>query len=101
MKIKDYICKCGNDDFFMKANGNQTGIYCKKCGKWYKWANKDELNLMINVPDKETYTISSEDFDMLANLYWSLRLNGNHERADDLAALLKRLDPERCKPQNR
>ena len=48
--------------------------------------------------DKE-YTISSQDFDMLANLYWSLRLNGNHERADDLANLLKRLDSERCKPR--
>ena len=55
---------------------------------------------MIKEPNKDKkYTISSQDFDMLANLYWCLRLNGNHERADDLANLLKRLDPERCKPR--
>lgn len=53
----------------------------------------------IKTQKEKEYTISSEDFDMLANLYWSLRLNGNHERADDLAALLKRLDPKRCKAQ--
>ena len=45
MKIKDYKCKCGRDDFFFANKGNQKGIYCSYCGKWLKWADKDEQNL--------------------------------------------------------
>lgn len=37
MKISDYKCKCGM----------HVGIYCNKCGKWLKWANKNERNLLI------------------------------------------------------
>lgn len=47
MKIKDYKCKCGHDDFFFADKGNQKGIYCSYCGKWLKWADKDEKNLAI------------------------------------------------------
>lgn len=46
MKIKDYQCKCGCNDFFFADKGNQKGIYCSYCGKWLKWADKDEQNLM-------------------------------------------------------
>ena len=45
MKIKDYRCKCGHNDFFFADKGNQKGIYCSYCGKWLKWADKDEQNL--------------------------------------------------------
>lgn len=44
MKIKDYVCKCGCNDFF-SDKGNQS-LYCTKCGKWFKWVDKDEQNLM-------------------------------------------------------
>lgn len=47
MKIKDYRCKCGHDDFFFANKGNQKGIYCSYCGKWLKWADKDEQNLSM------------------------------------------------------
>ena len=47
MKIKDYRCKCGKDDFFFADKGNQKGIYCSCCGKWIKWADKDEQNLAL------------------------------------------------------
>ena len=47
MKIKDYKCKCGHDDFFFADKGNQKGIYCSYCGKWFKWADKDEQNLRM------------------------------------------------------
>lgn len=46
MKIKNYVCKCGNNTFFMKIKGTAVGIYCKSCGKWLKWASHDERNLM-------------------------------------------------------
>lgn len=52
MKIKDYKCKCGHNDFFFADKGNQKGIYCSYCGKWLKWAGKDEQNLaMKQEPD--------------------------------------------------
>lgn len=47
MKIKDYKCKCGHDDFFFADKGSQKGIYCSYCGKWFKWADKDEQNLRM------------------------------------------------------
>ena len=47
MKIKDYQCKCGCNDFFFADKGNQKGIYCSYCGKWIKWADKDEQNLIM------------------------------------------------------
>lgn len=47
MRIKDYQCKCGCSDFFFADKGNQKGIYCSYCGKWLKWADKDEQNLRM------------------------------------------------------
>lgn len=44
MKIKDFKCSCGHDDFFF-GQTLKKGIYCAYCGKWFKWANKDEQNL--------------------------------------------------------
>lgn len=46
MKIKNYKCPCGFDDFYLINNGNQVGIHCSHCGKWFKWADKDERNLI-------------------------------------------------------
>lgn len=47
MKIKDYKCKCGHNDFFFAEKGNQKGAYCSYCGKWFKWLDKDEQNLAM------------------------------------------------------
>lgn len=47
MKIKDFKCKCGHNDFFFANKGNQKGIYCSYCGKWLKWADKYEQNLSM------------------------------------------------------
>ena len=50
MKIKEFkCCSCSNNDFkFMthSSNSNMVGIYCSRCGKWLKWADKGEKNLM-------------------------------------------------------
>ena len=46
MQIEGFnTCKCGNDNFFLRKEGTQYGIYCQKCGKWLKWANKNERTL--------------------------------------------------------
>ena len=48
MKIKAYRCRCGSKDFFtLKKSESQVGIYCQSCGKWYKWADKNEKNLIM------------------------------------------------------
>lgn len=45
--IKMFECpKCNSNDVFIEKNGNNTGLYCKKCGKWIKWLNKDEIRLV-------------------------------------------------------
>lgn len=47
MQIKDYQCKCGSKDLFaLKKSETQVGIYCKNCGRWLKWADKHEKNLI-------------------------------------------------------
>lgn len=60
MKIAKYNCKCGSNDFFLgtplnAADSMHIGIYCNKCGKWLKWANKDERNLLIKQALNEAY----------------------------------------------
>ena len=58
MKIKDYICeKCGRNDFILRDRScfyglkpikvNHYGIYCSYCGKWLKWADKNERILFL------------------------------------------------------
>lgn len=39
--------KCCDSDIFIEKKGSQVGIYCSKCGKWQKWANKDETRLFM------------------------------------------------------
>ena len=48
MKIKDLKCKCGSTDVqdISSDFGNTLGIYCKKCGRFIKWASKEERNLI-------------------------------------------------------
>lgn len=67
MKIKNYVCKCGHDNFVLIQQKPATvGIYCTKCGKWYKWADKDEKNLMklqrtseVNLSEREKLAIKA------------------------------------------
>jgi hypothetical protein len=68
MKIKDYKCKCGKEDFFIAEKGKQLGIYCSSCGKWFKWADKDEKNLRLrNVNYIDDYGMDKIIFNLLKN----------------------------------
>ena len=41
-----YDCsKCGKIKGFIQKKGNNTGLFCDKCGKYIKWMNKDEIRL--------------------------------------------------------
>ena len=59
MEIKDYKCKCGHNDFFFADKGSQKGIYCSYCGKWFKWADKDEQNLAMKQEPKTGHWIDT------------------------------------------
>lgn len=56
MNIKNYVCKCGCTDFYFIDKGANVGIYCKRCGKWLKWASRDERNLM-NLKKGDCYKV--------------------------------------------
>lgn len=46
MRVKDLKCTCGSKDLtFIPKSITVTGIYCKDCGRWLKWADKNEKNL--------------------------------------------------------
>lgn len=55
-------CKCGSENFFIEKNGNNMGLYCKKCGKWIKWATKEETRIYQNKDKKETIKVNLKDF---------------------------------------
>ena len=71
MNIKSFKCTCGHDDFFFADKDNQTGIYCSSCGKWFKWADKDEKNLQLKsqsvaeILDKISAEIKSMEYHMI------------------------------------
>lgn len=35
--------KCGSIEVDCWINKKQIGIWCKECGKWIKWLNKEEI----------------------------------------------------------
>ncbi len=43
---------CGSDIMFTQIKGNNTGLYCRECGKWQKWLSKNEKNLWNAPVDK-------------------------------------------------
>lgn len=57
MKIKNYKCiACGSPEFYTEVNknvDNALGLYCSYCGKFYKWLNKDEKNLVKRAGETE------------------------------------------------
>lgn len=50
MKIRKLKCSCGAADltFISSDFGNTVGIYCKKCGRFVKWASKSEKKIWID-----------------------------------------------------
>jgi hypothetical protein len=40
---KNYCKKCNSVDLFTEVKGNNTGLYCSKCGAWQQWMSKDDI----------------------------------------------------------
>lgn len=44
--MNEYKCpKCNSTNLFTRKKDTQTGLYCKECGKWIKWLNKEEARV--------------------------------------------------------
>lgn len=53
-KFNSHKCnKCGSDVMFIKVKGNNVGLYCRSCGAWQKWLNKNEKKLFENNQNRE------------------------------------------------
>lgn len=53
-KFDTHKCsKCGRNIMFTKVVGNNVGLYCRSCGAWQKWLNKNEKNLFENNQNRE------------------------------------------------
>ena len=50
-------CKCGSNKIFFGVpysdRPNTIGIYCDSCGRWLKWANKNEKNFLLKEKNNE------------------------------------------------
>jgi hypothetical protein len=76
-------CKCGNDEKFFLQNGqanNQVGLYCDRCGKWLKWASKDDKNI-YNYKEETNKTVL---IDLIDNMFEQCKTEGELNALNDL-----------------
>lgn len=71
-----YQCKCGSIEMFIGQSGNNTGLYCSKCGKWIKWLNKNELRAFEH--EQKEKEISKTISKNLKNIYKNTNININN-----------------------
>lgn len=38
--------KCHSPNLFVEIQGTRKGLYCGECGKWQKWLNKQEIQVV-------------------------------------------------------
>ncbi len=55
MIINKYRCVCGNSTFFVKDVPPHTGLYCDRCGKFFKWLNKDDKQFVKHLSGGKFY----------------------------------------------
>ena len=63
--------KCGNENFYTSKSGNNTGLYCKNCGSWVKWLNKNEVKLFTlenNFIKTNTSTVTDSEQKLIKEL---------------------------------
>lgn len=94
MKIKDYKCKCGHDDFFFAHKWLHKGIYCTHCEKWFKWADEDEQDLTLEQEPKPM--MRTEEVKRAINYLLGIWGDyGRHKRAVEvLIAYIENLENE-------
>lgn len=86
MRLKDYKChECGGENFTYNEKKNK--IICAYCGKYLKFANKDERNLFENLRNHFSYadtdSVKTEPVkchDSLANTLYGISANREYSR---------------------
>lgn len=59
-----YNCKkCNESNLILQAKSHNTGLYCKACGAWQKWLNKEEVRTaeFNGIPTFEGPTTTEEN----------------------------------------
>ena len=51
---------CGSENVFLEKKGNQTGIYCSDCGRWIKWATKEEIRVIEHNQNDSDMVVSQD-----------------------------------------
>lgn len=46
MTLPGVICKCGSEEIFASQSNQHKKLICAKCGRYIKFANKQEKNLI-------------------------------------------------------
>lgn len=88
-----YKCKCGCTDMFVQSKGNNIGLYCKSCGKWQKWLNKNEFRVFEH--EQKEKEISKTIDNNLKNIYDNTNININNLNiVDNLNEFIDFLDKE-------
>lgn len=73
--IKLICTNCGNSSSFeLKEKNPHTGIYCKKCGNWIKWATKLEIEEITKQYIDEIESNNINKFKYNLNLNINLKL---------------------------
>lgn len=54
--------RCKSKEIFIRMSGNNTGLYCSKCGKWIKWLSKNEKRLAEKqIEDAATNQLNTDE----------------------------------------
>lgn len=46
MRLPGVMCKCGSEEIFASQSNIHIKLICAKCGRYIKFANKQEKNLL-------------------------------------------------------
>lgn len=55
MRLPGVICKCGSEDIFASQSKQHIKLICAKCGRYIKFANKNENNLMQEILERNPF----------------------------------------------
>ena len=53
--------KCGSSSLFTEQRGSNIGLYCRSCGSWQKWLNKNETRIFAENNKVEEPSIQVDD----------------------------------------
>lgn len=57
--VEEHYCeKCNTTAVFLRKKAHAVGLYCKGCGKWYKWVGKK----VIKEYEHKGYTVFPETY---------------------------------------